>query len=80
MANSITEARVQQYKANITMLYQQKMSKLRKIGRVEYVVGKQAFFERLAPSASLEKTVCDCAPQRAEHCRFHSFPAHGHFA
>ena len=49
MANSITEARVQQYKANITMLYQQKMSKLRKIGRVEYVVGKQAFFERRAP-------------------------------
>ena len=57
MANSITEARVQQYKANITMLYQQKMSKLRKIGRVEYVVGKQAFFERLAPSEALEKTV-----------------------
>lgn len=57
MANSITEARTQQYKANITMLYQQKMSKLRKIGRVEYVVGKQAFFERLAPSEALEKTV-----------------------
>jgi hypothetical protein len=57
MANSITEARTQQYKANVTMLYQQKMSKLRKIGRVEYVVGKQAFFERLAPSEALEKTV-----------------------
>lgn len=57
MANSITEARTQQYKANVNMIYQQKASKLRKIGRVEYVVGKQAFFERLAPSEALQKTV-----------------------
>ena len=57
MSNSITEARTQQYKANVNMIYQQKASKLRKIGRVEYVVGKQAFFERLAPSEALQKTV-----------------------
>jgi hypothetical protein len=55
MANSIDVARVQQYKANITMLYQQKASKLRKLGRIESVVGKQAFFERLAPADALPK-------------------------
>lgn len=57
MANSITVSFVQQYKSNIVMLYQQKSSKLRGTGRIEMVTGKQAFFERLAPSEALQKTV-----------------------
>lgn len=47
MSTQITVAFVEQYKANILMLSQQKGSKLRGTVRSEMVTGKNAFFERI---------------------------------
>lgn len=47
MSTQITTAFVEQYKANILMLSQQKGSKLRNTVRSEMVTGKNAFFERI---------------------------------
>lgn len=47
MSTQITTAFVEQYKANILMLSQQKGSKLRGTVRSEMVTGKNAFFERI---------------------------------
>jgi hypothetical protein len=55
MAN-ITEAQVQQYKANVIHLYQQMESKLRGTTRYETLKGEAHFFERLAPSEMEERT------------------------
>lgn len=56
MSNLITEAFVQQYKDNVLLLSQQKGSKLRDKVRLERVVGKQHFFERLGATAAVKKT------------------------
>lgn len=47
MSTQITTAFVEQYKANVLMLSQQKGSKLRGSVRSEMVTGKNAFFERI---------------------------------
>lgn len=57
MAFTITEAFVKQYKANVLMLSQQKGSRLRDKVRVEDVNGDVHFFERLAKTAAVKKTV-----------------------
>ena len=56
MSNTITEAFVQQYSANVQMLSQQKGSLLRGVVDVESVVGKHAYFERIG-AVSAQKRV-----------------------
>lgn len=56
MSINITTAFVEQYKANVYHLSQQKGSKLRKAVRVETVVGKNAFYEQLGVTEMLERT------------------------
>lgn len=51
MSTQITVAFVEQYKANVLMLSQQKGSKLRSTVRTEMVTGKNAFFERIGAVA-----------------------------
>jgi len=54
---AITEAMVKQFGANVEMLVQQKGSRLRSAVRVETgVVGEDAFYEQLAPTAAVKKT------------------------
>jgi len=55
MSDQITTAFVQQYKANVINLYQQAGSKLRGLTRMETLVGKQHFFERLGATAAVKK-------------------------
>jgi hypothetical protein len=57
MSVDITEAFVQQYKDNVTILSQQRGSKLRPMARIESGVGKSHFFERIGPTAAIKKTV-----------------------
>lgn len=52
----ITNAFVQQFKANLILLAQQKGSRLRPYVRVEDLVGKAAFFDRLAGTTAKKKT------------------------
>ncbi len=52
MSTQITTAFVSQYAANVTMLAQQKGSKLRDAVRVENVNGKQAFFDQIGATAA----------------------------
>jgi len=47
---------VEQYKANVQLLSQQKGSRLRNSVRVETVVGKNAFFEQIGAVAAQKKT------------------------
>lgn len=54
--DSIEQARVLQFKANVTHLYQQQGSKLRGTFREETITGKAHFFERLAAEAAVQKT------------------------
>lgn len=56
MSIQITEWFVQQYRANVIMLYQQRGSKLRGTVREEPVTGKAHFFERLGPTAAVRRT------------------------
>lgn len=54
--DTVDQARVLQYRANVTHLYQQKPSKLRGTIREESLTGKAHFFERLAAEAAVKKT------------------------
>lgn len=56
MSIQITEAFVQQYRANVYHLSQQKGSRLRKAVRVEIVNGKNAYFEQLGATAARART------------------------
>jgi len=56
MSQQIGEARVSQFKANITALYQQNGSKLKGKVREEPLQGKQHFFERLGSTAAVKRT------------------------
>ena len=53
--DSVEIARVLQYKANVTQLYQQRGSRLRGKIREESITGKAYFFERLAAEAAIKK-------------------------
>lgn len=55
--DSVEQARVLQFKANVIQLYQQKPSRLRGYIREESITGKAHFFERLAAEAAVKKTV-----------------------
>lgn len=57
MSTLITTAFVQQYRANVMLLFQQQGSKLRGMTRMETVNAKFHFFERLASTAAVKKTV-----------------------
>lgn len=56
MSNQITTAFVEQYKANVYHLTQQKGSKLRKAVRTEQVTGKNAYFEQLGSTSARQRT------------------------
>lgn len=55
MSDLIDVARVQQYKANVELLFQQKGSKLRGTARMDFPTGKQSFFERLGQATAVQK-------------------------
>ena len=54
--DSVDQARVLQFKANVTHLYQQKGSRLRGKTREETLTGKAHFWERLSPTAAVLKS------------------------
>lgn len=54
--DSVEQARVLQFKANVTHLYQQAPAKLRGAFREETLTGKAHFFERLGAEAAVLKT------------------------
>lgn len=54
--DSVEQARVLQFKANVTHLYQQTGAKLRGTFREETLTGKAHFFERLGTEAAVLKT------------------------
>lgn len=56
MSNFITEAFVNEFRDNVTMLSQQRMSRLRGAVRVESFTGEKAFFEQLKPTSMVKKT------------------------
>src|SRR3990167_11173338 len=56
MSQQIDQARVSQFKSNVTALYQQNGSKLKGKVREETLVGKQHFFERLGATAAVKRT------------------------
>lgn len=56
MSIQITTAFVEQYKANVYHLTQQKGSKLRRAVRVESVVGKNAYYEQLGATSARKRT------------------------
>lgn len=56
MSIQITTAFVEQYKANVYHLTQQKGSKLRRAVRVESVTGKNAYYEQLGATAARRRT------------------------
>lgn len=56
MSTQITTAFVEQYKANVYHLTQQKGSKLRGAVRVESVTGKNAYFEQLGATSARKRT------------------------
>ena len=57
MSDQITTAFMQQYKAGIEILVQQKGSRLRSCVRVEDQVGKQSFYDQLGSTTVRERTV-----------------------
>lgn len=56
MSVQITTAFVEQFKANVYHLTQQKGSKLRRAVRMETVTGKNAYFEQLGATAARKRT------------------------
>ena len=56
MSVEITTAFVEQYKANVAMLAQQRGSRLRRAVMEESVNGKNAFFEQIGPTAMQPRT------------------------
>jgi hypothetical protein len=55
MSFQVTTAFVQQYRANVDLLSQQKGSKLRSAVRQESVVGKNAFFDQIGSAAAVKR-------------------------
>lgn len=56
MSTEITTAMVEQYKANVALLSQQKGSRLRNSVTIEPVTGKNAYFEQIGATAAQIKT------------------------
>ncbi|MAH46171.1 hypothetical protein CMI37_10090 [Candidatus Pacearchaeota archaeon] len=56
MSTQITTAFVNQFSANVALLSQQTVSKLRKAVRVESVTGEKAFFDQVGSVAAVKKT------------------------
>jgi hypothetical protein len=56
MSTQITTAFVEQYKANVYHLVQQRGSKLRSSVRIESVTGKNAFFDQIGAVAAVQRT------------------------
>jgi len=56
MSVQITTAFVEQYKANVLHLAQQKGSRLRDAVRTETVTGKSHFFERIGSTSAQKRT------------------------
>jgi hypothetical protein len=56
MSVQITTAFVEQYKANVYHLTQQKGSKLRRAVRVETLTGKKGYFDQLGSTAAQLRT------------------------
>lgn len=56
MSTQITTAFVEQYKANVYHLTQQKGSKLRRAVRTETVTGRNAYFEQIGATAARLRT------------------------
>lgn len=56
MSNFITTAYVNEFRDNVSMLSQQKMSRLRNAVRVENFKGEKAFFDQLKPTNMVAKT------------------------
>jgi hypothetical protein len=56
MSVQVTTAFVEQYKANVYHLTQQKGSKLRRAVRVESVTGKNAYYEQLGATSARKRT------------------------
>ena len=56
MSVEITTAFVEQYKANVAMLAQQRGSRLRRAVMEESVTGKNAFFDQIGPTAMQPRT------------------------
>lgn len=56
MSTQITTAFVSQYAANVTLLAQQRGSKLRNAVRLETVNGKQAFFDQIGATAARRRS------------------------
>lgn len=56
MSQTITVAQVQQYTANVRMLFQRQGSMLRPFVREEMINAKYKYFERLGPTAAVKKT------------------------
>ena len=56
MSTQITTAFVQQYRANVMHLAQQKGSRLRNTVRTESIVGESAYFDRIGASAASIRT------------------------
>ena len=56
MSTQITTAFVEQYKANVYHLAQQKGSKLRRAVRTETVTGRNAYFEQLGSTSAQLRT------------------------
>lgn len=54
--DTVDQARVLQFRANVNHLYQQKGSKLKGLIREETITGKAHFFERLAGESAVRKT------------------------
>jgi hypothetical protein len=56
MSVQVTTAFVEQYKANVYHLTQQKGSKLRRAVRTESVTGRNAYFEQLGSTSARQRT------------------------
>jgi hypothetical protein len=71
MANDITTAFVKQFGSNLDFLVQQKGSLLRNAVRLETVTGEEAYFDQLASTAAIKKTVrnSDTPLIKSEHKR-----------
>lgn len=56
MSTQITTAFVEQYKANVNHLTQQKGSRLRRAVDTEMITGRTAYFEQLGPTTARRRT------------------------
>lgn len=56
MSVEITTAMVEQYRSNITLLSQQKGSRLRNSVRIESIVGENSYFDQIGATAAQKKT------------------------